>query len=489
MKEILPHFESVNVLCIGDLMLDRFVYGEVDRISPEAPVPVFRWTAEKQVLGGAGNVAQNLRSLGACASIVCRIGKDETGGLLKNILGDNGIGSHLLESSRVPTTVKTRFVTRHNHLLRMDQEKIEPISAEEESSVIDTLKSCIDGYSIVAISDYAKGFLTDSLLSGVIDICRKAGKPVFVDPKGSSCAKYSGATLIKPNRKELEAIAGETFDPSDPGFAGRIVEATRKILAANDISCAVVTLSEKGMVFVPRSESEETAYLPTEGREVFDVSGAGDTTMAVLAAAVASGASMPEAMELANLAAGIVVGKVGTSSVTPEELSAAIGRKHGEMPFSSKVVSVPALKRMVEAWRSNGEKVGFTNGCFDCLHSGHLYSLHQAKAHCDRLVVAVNSDDSVRRLKGPGRPVQDEKTRCLVLAGLENVDAVVLFGEDTALGVVKEIDPDMIAKEGYGMENWPEARYVVENGGEAIRLKRLEGYSTTGMLEKISAGK
>jgi D-beta-D-heptose 7-phosphate kinase/D-beta-D-heptose 1-phosphate adenosyltransferase len=368
----------------------------------------------------------------------------------------------------------------------MDQERIEPISEEEEMSVVDTLKSCIDGYSIVAISDYAKGFLTDTLLSGVIDICRKAGKPVFVDPKGSSCAKYSGATLIKPNRKELEAISGETFDPSSPGFTERIVEAMRKILRANDISCAVVTLSEKGMVFVPRSESEKPAYLPTEGREVFDVSGAGDTTMAVLAAAVASGASMPEAMELANLAAGIVVGKVGTSSVTPEELSAAIGRKHGEMPFSSKVVSVPALKRMVEAWRNCGEKVGFTNGCFDCLHSGHLYSLHQAKAHCDRLVVAVNSDDSVRRLKGPDRPINAENDRALQLASLCFVSYVILFEEDTPEELIHIVKPDILVKGGdYELDEIVGADFVLKRGGLVETIPFVDGYSTTNMIEKI----
>ena len=328
----------------------------------------------------------------------------------------------------------------------------------------------------------------ERLAQEVLALCRAAGKRVFIDPKGKDYRKYGGATLVKPNRKELETVCGVTLDPKAPDFLDQVIRYTRKLLETCNIERAVVTLSEKGMVYVPRDGSE-TVYLPTEGREVCDVSGAGDTTMSVLAAARAIGATFRQAMELANVAAGIVVGKVGTAVVTPAELQAALDAKRSlALPFERKVFTRADLPAQVKAWQAEGLKVGFTNGCFDCLHCGHLSSLYQAKEHCDRLVVALNSDASVRRLKGPSRPIQDQQTRSLVLAGLELVDAVVLFDEETALPVVEEIRPDVIAKEGYTIDRWPEAQYVTAYGGEAVTLKRVEGYSTSSMVERMNHG-
>lgn len=478
-REMLSAFPGLRIVCVGDIMLDRFVYGEVERISPEAPVPVLRWTSEREVLGGVGNVAANLCSLGLKATVVARAGDDGARGCLEEMLHTLGCDAALVSMRDVPTTLKTRFVSKHNHLLRMDQERVVALDAECEEKAIKAVADAIAcGAALVVASDYAKGFLTPSLLARLSALCRAKGVPMLVDPKGTDYARYAGATLVKPNRKELEVATGKKLDSSAGDFIDRVIAAARELIASAHVDNALVTLSERGMVFVP-GDGTKTIYLPTECREVYDVSGAGDTTIAALAAALAAGASMHEAMALANAAAGIVVGKVGTSTVTPEELLS-------RSPVARKIFTLEALASQVRRWQADGLVVGFTNGCFDCLHSGHLFSLTSAKEHCDRLVVAVNSDASVRRLKGPTRPIQDERTRTSVLAAMECVDAVVLFDDPTALGVVDALHPDVIAKEGYAIENWPEAQRVVSYGGRAIVLKRLDGYSTTALEKRLS---
>lgn len=478
--------QHARILVVGDVMLDRFVQGEVARISPEAPVPVFRWSAERQMLGGAGNVIANLRTLGAATSIVCRVGRDAEGETVKRLLAEAGADVRAVASQTVPTIQKTRFVAKGHHVLRMDRETIAPPTADEEAELLANVRAALAAVDLVVLSDYAKGLLSKPFAEKVIAACRAAGKPVYVDPKGRDYRKYAGATLVKPNRAELEAVCGVTLDPSAPDFLETVVFYAKKLLETVAIDHAIVTLSEKGMIYVPRGAGE-TVYLPTEGREVSDVSGAGDTTMAFLAAARAVGAGFREAMEIANVAAGIVVGKVGTAVVAPAEIAAALARKRSAaLPFVEKVLERGELAARVKAWQTAGLKVGFTNGCFDCLHCGHLSSLYQAKEHCDKLVVALNTDASVRKLKGPTRPVQNEKTRALVLAGLELVDAVTLFGEDTALPLVEAIRPDVIAKEGYALADWPEARAVVAYGGEAVTLKRVDGYSTSALVARMN---
>jgi len=477
---------KARILCVGDVMLDRFVQGDVSRISPEAPVPVFRWTSERKMLGGAGNVVANLRALGAKVSLACRIGRDADGEAAAALVAAQGAELIAVESESVPTIQKTRFVAKGHHVLRMDRETVAPLSAAEEDGLAARIGARLRDVDLVILSDYAKGLLSRTFCERVIAACRAAGRPVYVDPKGRDYRKYAGATLVKPNRAELEAVSGVQLDPSAPDFMEQVVACARKLLSVIGIGNAVVTLSERGMVYVP-GNGGETVYLPTEGREVSDVSGAGDTTMSVLAAARAAGADFRDAMSLANAAAGIVVGKVGTAVVSPAELKAALARRRsGAMPFEGKVLPLGELAEKVRAWQAEGLKVGFTNGCFDCLHCGHLSSLYQAKEHCDRLVVAVNSDASVRRLKGPTRPVQDERTRTLVLAGLELVDAVVVFDDDTALPAVEALRPDVIAKEGYTLDKWPEARFVESYGGRAVTLERLDGYSTTSMVRRMN---
>lgn len=476
-----------RILCVGDLMLDRFVQGDVERISPEAPVPVFRWASERRMLGGVGNVVANLRALGAGCALACRVGADADGDAARALVAESGAELLAVVSDAVPTIQKTRFVAKGHHVMRMDREVVVPLSKEDENALLAKIEAKLPETDVVILSDYAKGLLSRSFCERVIAAARAAGRPVYVDPKGKDYRKYAGATLVKPNRKELEAVCGVEFDPSAPGFLDMVVSYAKRLLEMHSIDNAVVTLSEKGMVYVPRGEGE-TIYLPTEGREVSDVSGAGDTTMSALAAARAASAPWRTAMEIANAAAGIVVGKVGTAVVSPQELKASLARRGADaMPFEGKILGRGPLRERVAQWQAQGLRVGFTNGCFDCLHCGHLSSLFQAKEHCDRLVVAVNSDASVRRLKGPTRPVQDERTRTLVLAGLEIVDAVTVFDEETALSVVEALRPDVIAKEGYSIEKWPEAQFVVSYGGEAVTLKRVDGYSTSAMVDRLNA--
>lgn len=487
-KDYLRKFPSARILCVGDMMLDTFVYGDVDRISPEAPVPVFRFLKEQTVLGGVGNVAANLSSLGARVSLVCRIGKDAGGDRIKELLSDLSVSVHAVESAVLPTILKTRFISKNNHLMRMDREIIKAPDAVELDAALTEIEKLLETTDLVIVSDYAKGFLSRELLAKTIALCEARRIPVFVDPKGKDYSKYRGATLVKPNRKELEVVLGEAIDLNAPDFPGNIVEAGRRMLDSIGVKETIVTLSEKGMAYISGSAAP-SIHIPTDAREVCDVSGAGDTTIAALAVATAVGAPIKDAMTIANIAAGIVVGKVGTAVVTPEEiLRSAIRRRNGAAPFESKVFALNDLRARVKEWQSEGKRVGFTNGCFDCLHCGHLSSLFQAKEYCDKLVVAINTDSSVRKLKGPTRPIQNESTRSQVLAGLELVDAVVLFDDDTALPVVEAIRPDVIAKEGYSLDKWPEAQFVVSYGGEAVTLKRMEGYSTSNMVARMKEG-
>jgi len=380
-------FSRVRILCVGDVVLDRFVTGDVTSVSREAPVPVFRWMSDRTMLGGVGNVVANLRALGVETTLVARIGRDAEGAHIRELLTSIGARHRLVESASVPTIQKTRFVARGHHVLKVDRDGEKAPSAEEESEVMSAVGEALGFVDLVILSDYANGLLSPSLARSVIAACRKAGVPVYVDPRGRDYAKYAGATLVKPNRLELEIATGADVGTDGPDLTGRVVAAASELLRAESIDEAVVTLSERGMVYVPHDGTGAFA-LPTRVVDVCDVSGAGDTTMAVLAAARAVGLSVREAMELANTAAGLVVGKSGTATISADELRCALGR-------AGKVYSREALVARVRAWQAAGLKVGFTNGCFDCLHCGHLSSLEQTRAFCDRLVVAVNDDASV----------------------------------------------------------------------------------------------
>lgn len=472
-------YSDVRILCVGDVVLDRFVSGDVTSVSREAPVPVFRWMSDRTMLGGVGNVVANLRALGVKTTLVARIGRDAEGRRIRELLSSIGSDSRLVESSQVPTIQKTRLVARGHHVLKVDRDGEKVPSAEEEREVLAAVNDALESVDLVILSDYANGLLSPSLAKAIIAACRRAGRPVYVDPRGRDYAKYSGATLIKPNRLELEIATGADVGADRPDLSEKVAAAASGLLRREGIDEAVVTLSEKGMVYVP-GDGVGGFSLPTRVVDVCDVSGAGDTTMAVLAASRAAGATIREAMELANAAAGIVVGKVGTATVSADELRCAVGRV-------GKVYSREALVARVRAWQAEGLRVGLTNGCFDCLHCGHLSSLEQARELCDRLVVAVNDDAYIRGHKGPKRPIQDERTRIQVLSGLELVDAVTLFGEDTAEAVIGAVRPDVYAKEGYDLERLPEARLVRSYGGVCHTLKRVPGYSTSELEKRMLA--
>ncbi len=489
LSRIIDSFPSLHILCIGDVMLDHFLYGSVERISPEAPVPVFNYKNEKKMLGGAGNVVANLHSLGCSTDLICFIGNDKAGNDVVNMLQAVCRSPLAIPVDGHPTIEKTRIIAGNNHLLRIDTEK--KFSKIGDASLIfeKDLEQRIQCSDIVLLSDYAKGMLSDDRCKKIIALCKKHRKKVLVDPKGSNYEKYRGATVIKPNLKEFQQASEVICSPEAPDFLDRFREGANKLFRLYGFDNLLVTLSEHGMIFISAEDPSEVFRLPTEAKEVFDVSGAGDTSLAAFGAALASGAEIRQSMRLANIASGIAVGKLGTSRVSADEIREAISKSGDDIDTiwrqKRKIVTLQEMERIAETCRQQGKKIGFTNGCFDLLHQGHLFSLMQARKECDLLVVGLNSDSSVRRLKGPERPVQDENTRSLLLASLEFVDYVIIFDDDTAVPLVEAIKPDILLKEGYTLENWPEARIASNYGGTAVTLTRLEGHSTTETITKL----
>lgn len=486
LSTIVKAYRNIRVLCVGDVMLDHFLYGKVERISPEAPVPVFNFQSEKKMLGGAGNVVANLHSLGCTADILCFIGDDDAGKEVRKLLGNVCDHVAALVVPGYPTIEKTRVIAGNNHLLRIDNERRFQCSEDIFGPELDMR---IKDADIILLSDYAKGLLSSERCRRVISACRAAKRPVIIDPKGDDYAKYAGATVIKPNLKEFNQATGLSCHPSDPDFKDSLRRGAKMLFERHGIENLLVTLSEHGMAFVSAAHPDDVFQIPTEAREVFDVSGAGDTSLAAFGASLAAGADIQDAMKLANIASGIAVGKLGTSCVTAQEILDALSRRRSASgpgwKQKNKIVSRHEAAAIAASCREQGKKVGFTNGCFDLLHQGHLHSLMQARAQCDVLMVGLNTDASIKRLKGPERPVQDEKTRALLLASLEFVDYVIMFDDDTALPLVDAIRPDVILKEGYTIDRWPEAQFVESYGGKAVTLSRLEGYSTTQTIQKM----
>lgn len=486
MKKTTPltKLSDVNILAIGDIMLDCYEYGTINRISPEAPVPIFKPTHKKNMLGGVGNVATNLISLGCSAYLFSRIGNDNDGKLISKISNSLGIKTNLMREINTPTIVKKRLIANNNHILRIDNEIVHPIDAKSSSIIIDSCANILDHIDIVILSDYAKGLLSPKLCKTIISKCKTQNKKVIVDPKGTDYSKYSGAFLIKPNLKELSQATGKVFDTSSPSFLDDVTISARLLAKKIKVENILVTLSEHGMLYVPASHLKKPLHLPTKAKEVFDVSGAGDTVIATLGAALGAGFDIAYAMLIANTAAGIVVSKLGTATTTIDEIALLLSGS-STSACDRKITSAGTLKTIVEDLRKKGKTIGFTNGCFDCCHLGHLTSLQEAKSLCDILIVGVNSDKWIRMHKGTDRPIQDQETRTKLLASLEYVNYVVVFDEKTALPLVKQIRPDIIAKEGYTLNNWPEGQFVRNIGGKAIVLKRIPGYSTTKIMQKL----
>ena len=480
-------FSKLKVMCIGDVMLDDFVYGEVTRISPEAPVPVLKQIKNVKKLGGAANVTANITSLGAKSFLIGIRGDDAAGKEMSDMLKENGCISALFTAPDFSTTVKTRMVCGNQHLFRWDIEQTNPIPDSLVPEVRKQVQKWIQGIDIIILSDYNKGFLSPALCQAVIKEANRCGKKVLVDPKGNDCTKYSGAYMMTPNLKEFCQITKTNLHPSEPDFQEKIKAAADILFKSCKLHAVIVTLSEYGMIYIPANKNEKLVLMPTKAKEVFDVTGAGDTVIAALALSLAANADIVDAMSIANSAAGIVVSKFGICSVFPCELkdSLSINSFEDSWKIKKKIITVEQAKKISAELKATGKKIGFTNGCFDLLHLGHLHSFLSAREKCDVLFVGLNSDESVRRLKGETRPVQNELTRSVLLACLETIDYVILFDDDTAVKLVDAIRPDIIAKQGYSMENWPEAQKVKEMGGEVVILEKLEGYSTTSLIAKM----
>ncbi|UGV25903.1 D-glycero-beta-D-manno-heptose-7-phosphate kinase [Rhodopseudomonas boonkerdii] len=473
-----------TVLCIGDLMLDEFVYGEVSRISPEAPAPVIAAQRSEIVIGGAGNVARNIAALGARCIFVGLIGADDAAETLKRHLAqESGIEALLVIDASRPTTRKVRFVSEHfsTHMLRADWELARPASAEIEKQLLDVILPQIVRADIVLLSDYAKGVLTARVIRNVIDAAKKFGKRVIVDPKSANFAIYRGATLLTPNRKEF---AEATRSRADTEIN---IAAAQEAMILADCAAMLVTQSEHGMTLVARDG--EAIHVPAMSAKVRDVSGAGDTVAAMLAVALAVGADWETVLRLAAAAAAVAVGKQGTAVVLPQELRRKV-LPHATLAAEDKIVAAEDLAARLDGWRQEQLRVGFTNGCFDILHPGHVKVLTAARATCDRLIVGLNSDSSVKRLKGPDRPVQDERARAEVLAALEAVDLVVIFDEDTPIRLIETILPSTLVKGGdYTREQVVGHEIVAANGGEVVIVDILQGHSTTSLVERARSGK
>ena len=471
--------QGARVLCIGDVMLDRFIYGDVERISPEAPIPVMHVKRETTMLGGAGNVVRNLVALGAIPHFMAVIGDDLAGVEVTRLVGEHAeVDPVLVVERERQTTIKTRFVAGSQQLLRADNETAIPLSADSRERMLTDAGRLLDDVGVVVLSDYGKGVLGRGLAASLINAARAAGKPVLVDPKGRDYAVYAGATVLTPNRKELHEATGMPV-----GDEAQIVAAARWLIAECDVAHVLVTRSQDGMSLISADGGE--AHFPAEAREVYDVSGAGDTAMATLAAAVAAGAALAQAVQLSNIAAGIVVGKVGTAVAYADDLLATLHHRDVVMT-ESKLVSKHTALDQLAFWRRQGHRIGFTNGCFDLLHPGHVSLLAQARANCDRLIVGLNSDASVRRLKGETRPVQSEAARGTVLASLASVDLVVIFDEDTPLALIKALQPDVLVKGAdYTVEKVVGADVVMAYGGKVVLANLEAGFSTTATIARM----
>lgn len=469
----IPEFNQTRITVVGDVMLDRYWHGQTGRISPEAPVPVVHVKNCEARAGGAGNVALNLDSLGCQIHLFGICGDDENGIELKQQFANTQIQSHLLTQANYPTCTKLRVISRNQQLVRLDFEQI--IENNLGPDDFERFSATLTESQVLILSDYGKGTINQA--SDWIQAAKAKNIPVLVDPKGHDFARYQGATLITPNLKEFELVVGPC--PTEE----IMIEKARVVINNNDLDAILVTRGQDGMMLV--CADGEIAKFPAVAREVFDVTGAGDTVIATFAAFLATGKSLIEAVEWANYAAGCVVAKLGAACITPEELT--LKQQQYTQPMKSDVLSLSEAKKYITIARGAGEKIVLTNGCFDILHAGHVHYLKQAKAFGDRLIVAVNDDASVARLKGDSRPINTLEQRMQVLAALEAVDWVIAFSEDTPLNVIKILSPDVLVKGGdYQVETIVGSDFVMTQGGQVKVLDFVDGLSTSKTIEKIS---
>ncbi|MBY0501113.1 MAG: bifunctional D-glycero-beta-D-manno-heptose-7-phosphate kinase/D-glycero-beta-D-manno-heptose 1-phosphate adenylyltransferase HldE [Alphaproteobacteria bacterium] len=478
---VIEAFSSTRVLCVGDVMLDRFIRGDIARISPEAPVPILRIQEEFSVLGGAGNVVRNLEALGAEVTFISSIGQDGEGELIHTLLkAFNKVKAYLIIDEARKTTTKTRFIASSQQILRTDQEQTFHLNKVLEAKLIKLFKEQVAFHDLVILSDYAKGIFSPKGLQSLIKEALAHGKPILVDPKGYDYTRYKGATLLTPNRNEL-ALAAHSPTQSQE----EVVTVAQNMIKDCNFSAMIITRGSEGMTLVEASGGIE--HLRTQALEVFDVSGAGDTVIATLAVSLAAGASLSEAMFFANMAAGIVVAKIGTAVVHQDELLTTL--HHQEIQdHEHKIVSWQKAQDKILKWKRRGQRIVFTNGCFDLLHPGHISLLKEAKKTGDRLIVGLNTDHSVQRLKGPTRPLQHEISRAFVLSSLEAVDLVVMFEEDTPFELIQTLKPDVLVKGAdYTVDQVVGASFVQSYGGEVILVDLVDGESTTKIVSKMVA--
>jgi len=472
--------EGTHVLVIGDIMLDRFVSGEVDRISPEAPIPILRVTEETRMPGGAGNVVRNLAALGANVTFVGVAGEDSAGRELIEALSENPLveARLVIDPSRT-TTIKIRYLAGNQQMMRADWETDPVMNADIADQLLEAAIRSLGDCGAVVLSDYDKGVLADGRAAKIITAAKAAGVPVIVDPKGEGYDRYTGADLITPNRKELEQASMLSCRDGDA-----LKTAAASLITRHALGGLLVTQSADGMTLV--SPDGTAHHMAAETREVFDVSGAGDTVVACVAAMIGAGAAPRDAACVANTAAGIVVAKVGTAVAYAAEVIAALHHRDISDAEAKVLTDSQAVDRIAR-WRRQGFKVGFTNGCFDLLHPGHVSLLHQARQACDRLIVGLNSDASVKRLKGEERPVQNEAARSAVLASLASVDLVVIFGEDTPYELINRLRPDVLVKGAdYKVDDVVGADLVMGWGGEVVLADLKAGFSTTATIERLN---
>ena len=467
-----------RIVCAGDIMVDRFERGEVTRISPEAPVPVCRILSSDTMLGGAGNVARNLSALGASTHLVGVVGKDAIADELRALCAQlPGTRASLSASGDRPTTLKVRYAAQAHQLLRVDHEFSGPVPDTVAGHMLEALEDALDADSVLLLSDYAKGALPPALIERAIAMASGRGARILVDPKGRDFTRYRGASLLTPNEHELKTATGMPTERDE-----EVEAAAHAVLDSCGVEELLCTRGARGMSLISR---ERTLHLPTDAKEVFDVSGAGDTVVAVLAAAIATGQPTALAARLANLAGSIVVSKAGTAVVRREELAQAAGAS--ATGTGTAYAELPAARDKIESWRQAGKRVGFTNGCFDLLHPGHISLLRQAKSACDRLVVGLNSDASVRQLKGPERPIQPQSARATVLASLNQVDLVVIFDEETPEELIHALRPDVLVKGAdYRIEDVVGAEFVQSYGGEVLLAELQQGHSTTATVARMA---
>ncbi len=469
-----------NILVVGDLMLDSYMWGGADRISPEAPVPVVAVTKESKSLGGAGNVVANLTSLGANVYVSSILGFDDAAKIIKSEFTRLGADvSGIFEHTQRVTSLKTRVMAGSHQIVRFDKESKEEIDGASEEKIFSFASKNVKNFDAILLSDYKKGVITDTLAQQLITLANENNIPVLADPKGTDYSKYKNATLLTPNKKEAkEATKIEINDDESLRAAGL------KLKRELNLKYSVITLSEDGIGIF---DENETIKLPTLAQEVFDVTGAGDTVLSALGIALALGADIVEAAKFANKAAAVVVAKVGSATVTLQEII-SFENKDGAEDYEDKIVSRSYLKKAVEGLKQNGKKVVFTNGCFDILHSGHVKYLSEARKLGDALVIGLNTDASVRALKGEGRPINSEADRASVLAALGFVDFITFFGEQTPKELIDELIPDILVK---GADYKPEEIVgydtVTSNGGKVMTVELVEGRSTTKTIERIKA--